>query len=137
MKKSFLLFIIISLALIFVILLSGCNAVEPRINLADVTEIELIILESFPVQVMVVAKGYLPNPCTQINKIIQNREGNSFFITIKTQSSQEACIQVLTTFEERIPLMVYGLSEGTYTVNVNGIKDTFTLEMDNIYQAIK
>jgi hypothetical protein len=64
MKKSFLLFIIISLALIFVILLSGCNAVEPRINLADVTEIELIILESFPVQVMVVAKGYLPNPCT-------------------------------------------------------------------------
>jgi len=95
--------IILPVALLFIMLIPGCNAVEPRIDLADVTEIELLILESFPVQVMVVAKGYLPNPCTRIDQIIHSREGNNFFITIKTKSSQEACIQVLTPFEETIP----------------------------------
>jgi inhibitor of cysteine peptidase len=117
-------------------LLPGCNAVEPRINLAEVTEIDILILESFPVQVHVVASGYLPNPCTQIYEIIKTREGNNFFVTIKTKSSLLPCIQVLTPFEESIALDVYGLSAGTYTVNVNGIEDTFTLEIDNIYQTI-
>ena len=130
-KNTVILFVV----LLFIIFLSGCNAVEPRIDWADVTEIELLILESFPVQVMVVAKGYLPNPCTQIDQIIQSREGNNFFITLKTKSSQEACIQVLAPFEETIPLEVYGLPAGTYTVNVNGIEDTFTLDMDNILPA--
>jgi inhibitor of cysteine peptidase len=118
------------------ILLPSCSAVEPRINLAEVTEIDILILESFPVQVHVVASGYLPNPCTQIYEIIQSREGNIFFVTIKTKSSLLPCIQVLTPFEETVALDVYGLSAGTYIVNVNGIEDTFTLETDNIYQTI-
>ena len=128
--------IIISIAILFIMLLSGCDAVEPRINLAEVTEIELFLQEIFPVQIIVVAKGYLPNPCTQIDEIIQIREGNNFFVTLKTKSSQEACIQVITSFIETIPLEVYGLPAGTYTVNVNGIEDTFILEVDNIYQTI-
>lgn len=125
--------IIISLSFLFIMLMSGCNAVEPRINLAQVTEIELFLLESFPVQVHVVAKGYFPNPCTQIDEIIKNREDNNFFVTIKTKTSQFPCIQVLTPFEETISLDVYGLPAGTYSVNVNGIEDTFDLEIDNIY----
>jgi inhibitor of cysteine peptidase len=125
--------IIISIALLLItILLSGCNAVEPRINLAEVTEIELFSQEMFPVQIIAVAKGYLPNPCTRIDQIIQSREGNNFFITIKTKSTQDLCIQVLTSFTETIPLEVYGLPAGTYIVNVNGIIDTFTLDIDNI-----
>jgi len=127
--------IIISIAILFIMLLSGCDAVEPRINLAEVTEIELFLQEIFPVQIIVVAKGYLPNPCTQIDEIIQIREGNNFFVTLKTKSSQEACIQVITSFIETIPLEVYGLPAGTYTVNVNGIEDIFILEVDNILQT--
>jgi inhibitor of cysteine peptidase len=110
--------------------------VEPIINLANVTEIELFLLESFPVQVHVVAKGYLPNPCTQIDEIIKSREGNDFTVTIKTQTSQGPCIQVIQPFEETIPLDVYGLPAGTYNVNVNGIEDSFTLDIDNIPQTI-
>jgi inhibitor of cysteine peptidase len=119
-----------------IFILSGCNTVEPIINLANVTEIELFLLESFPVQVHVVAKGYLPNPCTQINEIIKSREGNDFTVTIKTQTSQGPCIQVIQPFEETIPLDVYGLPAGTYNVNVNGIEDSFTLDIDNIPQTI-
>jgi len=132
-RKNNTLFILL---LLMTILLTGCNAVEPRINLAEVTEIDILILESFPVQVHVVASGYLPNPCTKIEEIIQSRESNNFFVTIKTKSSLLPCIQVLTPFEETIALDVYGLPAGTYNVNVNGIEDTFTLEIDNIYQTI-
>lgn len=105
---------------------------EPRINLAEVTEIELFLLESFPVQIFIVAKGYLPNPCTQIDQIIQRREGNNFFITIKTKTSSLPCIQVLAPFEETISLDVYGLPAGSCIVNVNGIKSSFVFDIDNI-----
>ena len=122
--------------LLIVLILSGCNAVEPEQDLANVTEIDILILESFPVQVHVVAKGYLPNPCTQIDEIIKSREGNDFTVTIKTQTSPGPCIQVIQPFEETISLDVYGLSAGTYNVNVNGIEDSFTLDVDNIPQMI-
>ena len=135
-RKNNTLFILLLLMIMMTFLLHGCNAVEPRINLAEVTEIDILISESFPVQVHVVASGYLPNPCTKIEEIIQSREGNNFFVTIKTKSSLLPCIQVIAPFEETIALDVYGLSAGTYTVNVNGIEDTFTLEIDNIYQTI-
>jgi len=102
--------LIISIALLFIIfLLSGCSEVGPGVNLANVTEIEILILESFPVQVHVVASGYFPNPCTQIDEIIKSREGNDFTVTIKTQTSPGPCIQVIQPFKETIPLDVYGL----------------------------
>jgi len=133
-KNTIILSIVVLLLIIF--LLSGCSVVEPGINTANVNEIDILILESFPVQVHVVAKGYLPNPCTHIDEIIQNREGNNFTVTITTKTSPGPCIQVIKPFEETIPLDVYGLSAGTYNVNVNGIEGTFTLEIDNIYQTI-
>jgi len=133
-KNTTILSIAVLLSIIF--LLSGCSEAEPGINTANVTEIDILILESFPVQVHVVAKGYLPNPCTQINQIIENREGNSFTVTITTKTSPGPCIQVIKPFEETIPLDVYGLSAGTYNVNVNGIEGSFTLDVDNIPQMI-
>ena len=39
--------------------------------------------------------------------------------------------QVLVDFEEVIALQVVGLPAGTYTVDVNGVKGTFTLTVDN------
>jgi len=133
--------IIISIVILILLLpvtfmLSGCNAIEPRIDLAEVTEIEILILESFPVQVHVVARGNLPNPCTGIDQIIQSRDENNFQITIKTKYNQEICIPLINPFEETIALDVYGLPAGTYNVNVNGIQDSFTLEIDNILQTI-
>lgn len=126
----------ILLLLLLTIILPGCSAVEPGIGLAEVTEIDILILESFPVQVQVVARGNLPNPCTGIDQIIQSRDGNNFKITIKTKYNQEICIPLINPFEETIALDVYGLPAGTYTVNVNGIEDSFTLDVDNIFQTI-
>jgi inhibitor of cysteine peptidase len=119
-------------AISIIIFITGCLPIMPAIGLATVEEIDILTLESFPVQIFVIASGYLPDPCTEIYQINQEREGNAFFITIKTYRSPGFCIQVLAPFEEVIPLYVYGLPAGTYTVEVNGVQGTFDLEIDNI-----
>jgi len=130
MNKKFLWLGLVAIAII--VFITGCLPIMPAIGLATVEEIDILTLESFPVQVFIIASGYLPNPCTEIYQIIQEREGNTFFITIETYCSQEVCIQVIAPFEEVIPLKVYGLPAGTYTVEVNGVQGSFDLEIDNI-----
>ena len=129
MSKKILLMGIIVVIIIFT---TGCFSILPVMGLAPVEEIEIIILESFPVQVHVIASGNLPDPCTEISEISQEREGNTFIVIIKTYRPPGLCIQVIAPFEEIIPLEVYGLPAGTYTVDVNGVQDTFDLEVDNI-----
>ena len=129
MSKKILLMGTIVMIIIFV---TGCLSILPIIGLAPVEEIEIVILEIFPVQIDVIARGNLPDPCTEISEVLQEREGNTFFITIKTYRSPGLCIQVLAPFEEIISLEVYGLPAGTYTVDVNGVQGTFDLEVDNI-----
>jgi inhibitor of cysteine peptidase len=129
MNKKILLLGLIMLITIFI---TGCFSIPPTIGLASVDEIDILILESFPVQINVIAKGNLPDPCTEISEVLQEKEGNTFFITIKTYSFSGFCIQVLAPFEEIIPLEVYGLPAGTYTVDVNGVQATFDLLVDNI-----
>jgi inhibitor of cysteine peptidase len=129
MNKKILLLGLIMLITIFI---TGCFSIPPTIGLASVDEIDILILESFPIQINVIAKGNLPDPCTEISEVLQEKEGNTFFITIKTYSFSGFCIQVLAPFEEIIPLEVYGLPAGTYTVDVNGVQATFDLLVDNI-----
>ena len=129
MNKKILLLGLIMLIIIFA---TGCFSVLPITGLAPVDEIDILILEIFPVQINVITSGNLPDPCTEISEVIKEREGDTFFITIKTYRSPGFCIQVIAPFEEIIPLEVYGLPAGTYTVDVNGVQATFDLEVDNI-----
>jgi inhibitor of cysteine peptidase len=103
---------------------------------AVVEEIEILILESFPVQIHVVARGYLPNGCTKIDEILEERSGNNFQVTITTfRSTETACTEALEPFEEVIALDVVGLAAGTYQVDVNGATGSFELAMDNVPQT--
>jgi len=129
MNKKILL---LGLIVVIIIFTTSCFSILPVIGLASVDEIDILILESFPVQINVIASGNLPDPCTEISEVLQEKEGNTFFITIKTYRSPGLCIQVLAPFEEIIPLEVYGLPARTYTVDVNGVQDTFDLEVNNI-----
>jgi inhibitor of cysteine peptidase len=130
MNKKFLWLGLAAISII--IFITGCLPIMPTIGLATVEEIDFLTLESFPVQIFVIASGYLPDPCTEISEVLQAREGNTFFITIKTYRSPGFCIQVLAPFEKTIPLEVYDLPAGTYTVKVNGVQGTFDLEIDNL-----
>lgn len=103
---------------------------------ANVDSIEILILESFPVQVNVRARGDLPDGCTMIDSVDTVQEGTTFNITITTlRPAGELCTEALVPFEETISLDVLGLSAGTYAVNVNGINGSFTLQVDNVAQA--
>lgn len=100
---------------------------------AYIEEIEIRILESFPVQVHVQVSGNLPTPCNELGPIHQRFTDNRFEIAINVTPLQTfaPCIQVLEPFETTIPLDVYGLSAGRYEVVVNGKGASFELSVDN------
>ncbi len=99
---------------------------------AVVEDVEILFLESFPLGVYAVASGYLPDPCTEIDEISVERKRNHFEVLITTLREAEVmCAQVLEVFKQNIPLDVYGLPAGDYTVTVNGIDAEFTFVQDN------
>ena len=122
------LFVILSL------LLNSCSGIHDDIDekLAPVESIDILVLESFPVQIHVLVNGYLPTPCYEITQIEKHREGNTFYVKLMMKDSGLICIQIIQSYQEIVALDVYGLSAGTYYVDVNGIVDNFTLDIDNI-----
>ena len=129
-------------SIIMLALLVGCGTPGPGeapgggliYGEAAVDEVSLQIMESFPVQVAAVAKGNLKDSCTAIDEIRQSYDADTKTFTIEITTVRDAdavCAQVLAPFEERIELDVRGLPAGTYTVDVNGVRETFTLDVDN------
>lgn len=114
------------------LLLAGCRH-EPAIvqsieRPAPVQRIEIVVLESAPTQVRVVAHGYLPDGCTAITGIEQRREADTFRATISAARPAGAlCTQQIIPFRETFPLDIGGLPAGTYGVVVNGKVGSFTL----------
>jgi hypothetical protein len=98
-------------------------------GLADVQSIEIQILESFPVQVNVIARGQFPDSgCTAISNVSQTRTGNTFSVTLTTVTNRQVlCAQVITPFEYVIPLDVSSLLPAPYVVRVNGVEGSFQL----------
>ena len=132
--KHYLIGVILVVA---ITILAGCApttaAGGPQTGEAKVDSIDILILESFPVQVQVVARGFLPDGCTTIDTVRTEQQGDTFTVTITTvRSADGACTQEAVPFEENISLPVAGLSAGTYTVDVNGTKGTFELAVDNV-----
>lgn len=103
---------------------------------AAVDSIQLVILESFPVQVNVIARGYLPNNCTTIDDVNVVQDGAGFTVSIMTrQNNASNCTETEVPFEEIVSLPVDGLPAGTYTVAVNGNMGSFSLAVDNVAGA--
>ncbi|MEK7524259.1 MAG: hypothetical protein AAB588_04500 [Patescibacteria group bacterium] len=102
------------------------------VGTAKVDTVEVTLSESTPLQVRAILKGNFPDSCTQVGKVQQTYGGKLFTVTVTTERPSGAyCNQVLTPFAENIQLEAHGLSKGTYQVDVNGAKATFTLEKDN------
>lgn len=108
--------------------------VPTQASVAVVKSIEILFLESFPVQVHAVIRGDLPDAgCTTIASVDQVREGNTFQLNLITTTDPLAlCAPEATPFEEIVPLEVQGLPAGTYTVEAGGVTQTFEFTVDNI-----
>lgn len=103
--------------------------VIPVSGVAVVQSVEIQILESLPVQVNAIVRGQLPDAgCTSISKVNQVRDGNTFKVTLTTTTDPLAlCAQALTPFEQVVALEVNNLPPAKYTVDVQGIEQTFEL----------
>lgn len=81
---------------------------------------EVVLMESFPVQVSLRVSGMLPTPCNLPRAELTGPDkDNKIYIEMWTLTDPDAvCIQVLQPFEVSIPLGSY--ESGSYTVYMNG-----------------
>jgi hypothetical protein len=81
---------------------------------------ELLTLESYPLQFMLVVTGNLPTPCHMLDFTINPPDSdNKLDVDVySTSNPDEMCIQVLKPFEVNIPLGSF--PAGKYTLWVNG-----------------
>ena len=121
-----------------VVIVANAPTLAPG-NEAVIDTVEILILESFPVQVNAVIKGKLPDACVKIERINQQLVGNTFVVTIITNRQLDVgCIAQLQPFEQMLPLEVVGLPNGAYSVTVSGtnsVSSTFALSGDQALPA--
>jgi len=126
--------------LVFTMLFTACasneggdeNGPDVLISEAQIESFDLLILESFPVQIKAIVRWKLPDDCTVIYEISNERVEDLFQVRILTKRpADKECAQKISIIEETFTLDVYGLDRGTYSVDVNGVIEQFTLTVDN------
>ncbi len=100
-------------------------------TLVFVDEIDILIMESFPVQVMAVVRGNLADGCVILDGLTPVANAGNFTIEIKAHREGDACTQALIPFEEGVSLDVLGLPAGDYLVTAGDKSATFNLAIDN------
>ncbi|MCK5523604.1 MAG: VWA domain-containing protein [Thiomargarita sp.] len=105
---------------------------KPTTSLAQVDRIEILPTKPQSYIVGVAIWGNLRNGCEKIDlPIIPNISEDEHLFTLKvtTHSVGEVCTEALEPFMELPLVSVLNLENGTYTVNVNGVTDTFELDV--------
>ncbi|HSB66191.1 MAG TPA: hypothetical protein VLD65_06405, partial [Anaerolineales bacterium] len=104
--------------------------VQPSITLreAQVTSVEIQVSEAGKSQVNAIVRGNLTESCASLNTPQVNYASGTFQIKLMTQSPNDrGCVQVITPFDQTIPLDVTELGAGSYNVIANGVSAVFTL----------
>ena len=101
---------------------------------ATVEELEVVLMESFPLQAQVRVSGYLPDGCTELYEITVEQQNMNFILTLTTRrpTGDVACTQALVPFDEIVDLNIAGLEAGTYAVIAQDQEAEFTLDVDNL-----
>lgn len=97
-------------------------SLEPGMLRAPITPAtaEVLLLESFPVQVRLEITGELPNPCGRLGWAVApgDDQGRIEVALYADEPTDMACIQVTAPYAESIPLGAF--ERGSYAVFVNG-----------------
>ena len=98
-----------------------------------VETIDILIMESFPLQVSVAVNGIKSVPCTTLLSPAVSYADNTFTVVLAETvlGPAESCIAITDPFETTVALNVLDLPAGTYTVDVNGVTAVFVFDMDN------
>lgn len=103
-------------------------------SLVYVDAIDVQVMESFPLQVNVAVDGNLSVPCVELLSPAVSYADNTFTVVLAESNlgPAETCITMLEPFSTTVPLDLFGLEAGTYTVTVNGVEGEFTLDADTL-----
>lgn len=106
----------------------------------DVQQVSTISTTGLPRQLFIKVVGEFSNGCPEIGRIEQQRVGNALQVYIYYKGNiwlrnpgEVACTAALVPFELTIPVDIYGLEAGEYTVELNNHEiRKFVLEQDNV-----
>jgi len=88
--------------------------------------IDVLIAQPNPAQVTVWVRGTLPDACSAIDTIRQERAGQRVAVTIQAKRIGAICVQVIVPFDTTVRLD--GLfARGNYVVEVNDVERSFTV----------
>ena len=100
------------------------SEVAQKFTIADmpITDFSHLVLESFPMQLHLVVKGYLSDACTVHHETTQRRADSTVNVHITTKRPDDAmCAQVITEVTIRVPLEG-GFLSGRYKIIVNDVE---------------
>jgi inhibitor of cysteine peptidase len=103
---------------------------------AVVESVEVLLMESFPLQANAVVSGYYPDGCVELDEISVEHDDMEFILTLTTRrlTGDVVCTEALVYFEESVSLEIAGLEAGTYTVIAQDQQAQFTLDVDNVLE---
>ena len=87
---------------------------------AFIDSTDLLVMESYPVQIMLTLRGSLPTPCNQLRVVASppNKKNRIMVDVYSVIDTGQICIQVLEPFDVNIGLGSF--PTGHYTVWING-----------------
>lgn len=123
----------LTLGLIAGALAAGCGTgatsgigPPPPMALLQVVAVDVVVLESFPPQIVAHVKGKGPEACTVVDAVQQVRRGNTIEVTISTARAGEICAQVVIDIEHSVRLEG-SFAPGEYLLRVNGVERRFRI----------
>jgi len=106
-------------------LLTACSgSANPTVVSAErlpveIGSVDLLQLESYPVQLMIHVEGWLPNPCSRVGWDVEERSPGELEVDLyAVADGSKMCIQVLAPFEVTIPLGAQ--PQGGVAIELNG-----------------
>lgn len=95
---------------------------EPGGDPVYIDTADLLIMESYPVQVALHIVGNLPTPCHEFRSEVAAPDDQNRILVIAWSEADPAaiCAQVLTPFDTSVSIPMDGAADGKYTVWFNG-----------------
>jgi hypothetical protein len=93
----------------------------------EVSTVHVDVSDATPPEVTLEVEGALPDACTQVGEVLQDRAGLSVTVTIRTVRQEElSCGEAAVPHQETIRLGAFE-QEGMYALQVNGLSSGFII----------
>ena len=116
-------------------LFASCVAADgapPRVEVrAPIVRVSVRVAESFPPQYFADVTSGLPDGCTEFGRFAVRREASIVFVDVfntRPASSDVACTMIYGEKETAVPLGSELTPGATYTLDVNGTRETFVAQ---------